>query len=99
MEISTTSDVSRQTKRDSIGQRPRYRGFQPTTNTQYNLLLPRASPGSRSVGCYNDPVIFLEILLTLLLLVVCSFSPGYFFIRRLPWSGLEKLCGSIALSL
>jgi hypothetical protein len=26
------------------------------------------------------------------------FAPGFFFLRRLPWSGLEKLCGSIALS-
>ena len=33
------------------------------------------------------------------LLAVCCFAPGFLFVRRLPWSGLEKLCGSIALSL
>ena len=44
-------------------------------------------------------MLFLQLLLTLVLLVVCSFAPGFFFVRRLRWSGLEKLCGSIALSL
>jgi hypothetical protein len=44
-------------------------------------------------------VLFLQLLLSLVLLVVCSFAPGFFFVRRLRWSGLEKLCGSIALSL
>ena len=34
-----------------------------------------------------------------LLLAVCSFAPGFFFVRKLPWNPLEKLCGSIALSL
>src|SRR5258708_442603 len=41
----------------------------------------------------------LEALLALCLLLVCSFSPGFFVIRRLRWSPMEKLCGSIALSL
>jgi hypothetical protein len=40
----------------------------------------------------------LEILLTLVLLVVCGFAPGFFFLRRLRWSPLEKLCGSIGAS-
>jgi hypothetical protein len=44
-------------------------------------------------------VLFLQLLLTLLLLTICSFAPGFIFVRRLAWSGLEKLCGSIALSL
>jgi hypothetical protein len=44
-------------------------------------------------------VLFPQLLLILLLLPVCVFAPGFFFVRRLPWSGLEKLCGSIALSL
>ena len=44
-------------------------------------------------------MLFPQLLLTLVLLVVCSFAPGFFFVRRLRWSGLEKLCGSIALSL
>lgn len=34
-----------------------------------------------------------------LLLAVCVFAPGFFFVRRLRWSALEKLCGSVALSL
>jgi len=40
-----------------------------------------------------------QLGLTLLLLAVCSFAPGFFVIRRLRWNPLEKLCGSIALSL
>jgi hypothetical protein len=44
-------------------------------------------------------VLFPELLLTLLLLAICCFAPGFFFVRRLAWSGLEKLCGAIALSL
>ena len=34
-----------------------------------------------------------------MLLAVCCFAPGFLFVRRLRWSGLEKLCGSVALSL
>ena len=40
-----------------------------------------------------------QLGLTLLLLVVCSFAPGFIAVRRLPWNPLEKLCGSIGLSL
>jgi len=40
-----------------------------------------------------------QLGLLLLLLPVCSFAPGFFFIRKLPWNPLEKLCGSIGLSL
>ncbi len=40
-----------------------------------------------------------QLALLLLLLAVCSFAPGFFFIRRLRWTPLEKLCGSIGLSL
>src|SRR6516162_1381989 len=32
-------------------------------------------------------------------LIICSFTPGFFFIRRLRWTPLEKLCGSVGLSL
>jgi len=39
------------------------------------------------------------MLLALFALVVCCFAPGFLFVRRLLWGGLEKLCGSIALSL
>ena len=40
-------------------------------------------------------------LLPLLLaaLLLCSFFPGFFVVRRLRWTPLEKLCGSIGLSL
>ena len=50
-------------------------------------------------GCYTESVLLLQLLLTLILLAVCSFAPGFLFVRRLRWSGLEKLCGSVALSL
>ncbi len=50
-------------------------------------------------GCYTDSVLLPQLLLTLVLLAVCSFAPGFFFVRRLRWSGMEKLCGSVALSL
>jgi len=36
--------------------------------------------------------------LTLLIFLVCSFAPGFFFVRRFRWSPMEKLCGSVALS-
>ena len=44
-------------------------------------------------------MLLLQLLLTLTLLAVCSFAPGFLLVRRLRWSGLEKLCGSVALSL
>jgi hypothetical protein len=44
-------------------------------------------------------VLFPQLLLTLLLLSLCCFAPGFLLVRRLRWSGLEKLCGAIALSL
>jgi hypothetical protein len=44
-------------------------------------------------------VLFLQLLSTLAALAVCCFAPGFLVVRRLAWSGLEKLCGAIALSL
>jgi hypothetical protein len=44
-------------------------------------------------------VLILQLGLILLLLVVCCFAPGFFFVRRLRWNPLEKLCGAVALSL
>jgi len=41
----------------------------------------------------------LSLLLTLPLLIVCCFAPGFFFVRRLHWNPMEKLCGSVGLSL
>jgi len=40
-----------------------------------------------------------KIGLLLGLLTVDVFSPGFFFVRRLQWSPLEKLCGAIGVSL
>jgi hypothetical protein len=40
---------------------------------------------------------FLALLMALL--IVCCFAPGFFFVRRLRWTPLEKLCGSVGLSL
>ena len=37
-------------------------------------------------GCYTDSVLLLQLLLTLVLLAVCSFAPGFLFVRRLRWS-------------
>lgn len=42
---------------------------------------------------------FGSIAAAILLLAVCGFFPGFFFLRRLRWTPLEKLCGSIGLSL
>ena len=42
---------------------------------------------------------FAILLAAVLLLVLCSFFPGFLLVRRLRWSPLEKLNASIALSL
>jgi hypothetical protein len=44
-------------------------------------------------------MLLFQLGLLLLLLPVCSFAPGFFFLRKLRWNPLEKLCGSIGLSL
>jgi len=44
-------------------------------------------------------MLLFQLGLLLLLLPVCSFAPGFFFIRKLRWNPLEKLCASIGLSL
>jgi hypothetical protein len=44
-------------------------------------------------------VVLSQVALAVVILAACSFAPGFYFVRRLAWSGLEKLCGSIALSL
>jgi hypothetical protein len=44
-------------------------------------------------------VVALEAVFLLVLLLVSSFAPGFFILRRLPWSPAEKLCGSVGLSL
>jgi len=41
----------------------------------------------------------MSFVLVLCLLAICGFAPGFFFLRRLRWSPMEKLCGSIGLSL
>ena len=40
-----------------------------------------------------------ELGLLLCLLLVCSLAPGFYCVRRLPWSPMEKLCGGVGLSL
>lgn len=40
-----------------------------------------------------------ELVIVLLWLPVCSFAPGFFFVRRLRWGPMEKLCGSVGLSV
>jgi hypothetical protein len=44
-------------------------------------------------------MLWAQIVLTLASLAVCTFAPGFFLVRRLPWRPLEKLCGAIAVSL
>jgi hypothetical protein len=39
------------------------------------------------------------LLFALVLLLVCSFAPGFFLVRRFRWTPIEKLCGSVGLSL
>jgi hypothetical protein len=39
------------------------------------------------------------LVLLIVLLAVWSFAPGFFLLRRLPWAPVEKLCGSVGLSL
>lgn len=41
----------------------------------------------------------LEVLLAVSLLIVCGFGSGFFLVRRLRWTPMEKLCGSIGASL
>ena len=40
-----------------------------------------------------------KVILLLVLLPICAFSPGFFIIRKLRWSPLEELCASVGLSL
>ena len=37
--------------------------------------------------------------LALIILPVCAFAPGFLVVRRLRWKPIEKLCGSVGLSL
>jgi hypothetical protein len=41
----------------------------------------------------------LQTAILLVLLPVCCFAPGFFLVRKLRWSALEKLCGGVGLSL
>ena len=44
-------------------------------------------------------MLVLQLALLLCLLLVCSLAPGFYCVRGLPWSPMEKLSGGIALSL
>src|SRR5579883_2067373 len=41
----------------------------------------------------------IQLCAVFVLLVICSFAPGFFFVRHFRWTPLEKLCGSVGLSL
>src|ERR1019366_5487120 len=56
-------------------------------------------PYDGRLGLWPARMLLLQLVLTFGLLAVCSFTPGFFFVRRLRWTPLEKLCGSIGLSL
>ena len=60
-------------------------------------LATRPSSPTLKIGLLIMLVFQLGLLLCLLL--VCSFAPGFYCVRRLPWSPMEKLCGGIGLSL
>ncbi|MGA2270932.1 MAG: hypothetical protein ABSH44_20880, partial [Bryobacteraceae bacterium] len=44
-------------------------------------------------------MLVLQLGLLLCLLLVCSLAPGFYCVRGLPWSPMEKLCGGVGLSL
>ena len=41
----------------------------------------------------------LQALLAIILLTAGSFGPGFFIVRRLRWTPMEKLCGAVGVSL
>jgi hypothetical protein len=45
------------------------------------------------------PQLLSQVVLAIALLAVCSFASGFLIVRRLRWTPLEKLCGSVGLSL
>ncbi len=44
-------------------------------------------------------MLVLQLGLVLVLLSACTFAPGFYFVRKLHWSPMEKLCGAAALSM
>ena len=44
-------------------------------------------------------MLLFQLALLLCLLPVCSLAPGFYCVRKLPWSPMEKLSGGIGLSL
>jgi hypothetical protein len=59
----------------------------------------RSFPPSRGPEEPTSHMLLLQLVLTAGLLSICSFTPGFFFVRRFRWNPLEKLCGSVGLSL
>src|SRR5262245_60225887 len=59
----------------------------------------RSDSGGRRVRGLSGAVIAARHGALLALLAVTSFAPGFYFVRRLPWSPPEKLSGAIGLSL
>ena len=43
-------------------------------------------------------MVFAQLFLTLLILLVCSFAPGFLIVRRFRWSAMERFCGCVGLS-
>ena len=50
-------------------------------------------------GDYRKPVQTCMFLLQLSVFAIAAFAPGFALVRRLRWSPLEKLCGSIGFSM
>ena len=48
---------------------------------------------------WSSHMLVLQLALLLCLLLLCSLAPGFYCVRRLPWSPMEKLSGGIGLSL
>jgi hypothetical protein len=51
---------------------------------------------ARTSGC--TPRVTITFAVPLLILLFCSFDPGFFCLRRVRWTPLEKFCASVGLS-
>src|SRR4051794_34547826 len=70
---------------------------------------PGQSHSKGRISCpflFSLPVVRLSTMpisgflaVTIFLCIVCSFFPGFYFVSRLRWTPLEKLCGAVGLSL
>jgi hypothetical protein len=44
-------------------------------------------------------MLLFDLALLLVLLPVCSFAPGFYFVRKFAWNPMEKFCASMGLSV